>query len=459
VFHYTNTELATIDRQLEPKLGWAKTRYAEAHQLALDATRLLTCSQDRLDDYRSMGFFKRVWSKLTGKTGDIQRANQADLLEAQKIAWRYLELLNERDLLQAQSMISIRNNLLTLATREEKTREEVARLADKVYERFVKLELRVEKLEAAQQIHGWLITIKTRDYDEKYPPHLRLLRVVNDFLGLKPGSWIMNELRYLEQALTDVKLDRKRSLSPREFLRGLVDEIEAGSSLNLQEVFLGDPSAPPTAFVRDQVSAPTYGAVLEIADIYGVRQGARRRDGAWPEVRSYLERCGPSLPDARLQLGMLAFELLDCMQLARTLFAARDAPRRLPEPTGNPFVSPDVLDARPPVDVIATPPIRIPTPDGPISGETLEEYVRRRLTRDEWERLKEGWWKQHSILSRAPSEPPDKLTESAQERWARYWQTKADETDDNPASKYRRNCRAAAHRKAAAAIRRYYQRS
>jgi hypothetical protein len=331
VFDYSGTERATIDGLLDPKLGLAKTRYAEAHQLALDATRLLSCTSDRLEEYKSKGFFKRAWYRLSGKTGDIQRANQADLLEAQKIGWRYLELLNERDLLQAQTIISIKNNLLTLATKEEETRRQVSRLADRVYDRFVRLEERVDRLEGASAIHSWLLTIETNDYDEKFPPHLRMLRVVNDFMSLKPGAWNMMDLKYLQKALMEVGVEGKRELSLEDFVNELIAEIESSSfqafcSLLMRE----DGDSPPAAYVLENVVDPTYSALFEIASSYTtsaatidvLREHLKigRADAIRAVLKSFMNSQGINL-SARMQLRMLAVEVLDCAHLARTLYS------------------------------------------------------------------------------------------------------------------------------------------
>jgi hypothetical protein len=329
VFNYSGTELAAIDQLLEPKLGWATTRYAEAHQLALDATRLLSCTNDRLEEYKSKGFFKRAWYRLSGKTGDIQRANQSDLMEAQKIGWRYLEVLNERDLLQAQSIISIRNNLLTLATKEEETRRQVTRLAEKVYERFVRLEDRVDKLEAAQQIHAWLLTIRTNDYDEKFPPHLRMLRVVNDFIALKPGAWNMMELKYLQTALREADVEWKRELSLEDFVDEVVNEIGGASFSTFEHLLLGtDKARILPSFVQENVAVPSYLALFEIASTYSTSSATidvlreelkiERSEAIKRVLRAFMLKQGIDLR-VRMQLRWLAIELLDCMQLARAL--------------------------------------------------------------------------------------------------------------------------------------------
>ncbi len=115
MFTYSSSELTRIDHQLHPLVERAGHQAVEAQQLALDATRLLSCTADRFEEYRSKGFFKRCWSALSGKTRAMNSANWQDLMDMQKVGWRYLKLLHDNDLILAHSMITIRNNLLTLA--------------------------------------------------------------------------------------------------------------------------------------------------------------------------------------------------------------------------------------------------------------------------------------------------------------------------------------------------------
>jgi hypothetical protein len=122
VFHYSKTELSEIDRELEPRLAWARTNMHAVEQLALDSTRLLSCAEDRLDQYKSQGFFKRCWSRLSGKHGELMSANMNDVIEMQTFGWRCLSLLNDRDILRAHSMITVKNNLLTLSVKDEELR-------------------------------------------------------------------------------------------------------------------------------------------------------------------------------------------------------------------------------------------------------------------------------------------------------------------------------------------------
>ena len=87
---------------------------AKAQQLALDAGKLLTATADRLEEYKDRGFFKRFWYAISGKQGELDRANQSDLIAMQKFAYAYIMKLQEQNLVEAQAIAVIRNNLKEL---------------------------------------------------------------------------------------------------------------------------------------------------------------------------------------------------------------------------------------------------------------------------------------------------------------------------------------------------------
>jgi len=163
----TTTEEKIIDSNIEKMLDWAKTRQAEAEQLSFDAVRLLSCTGDRLDKVKNQGFFKRCLSRLTGEAAAAERANTGDLIQVQKYSLRYINMLQEQQLMMAHSMMSLNNNLKSLAVWEEETREIIDLLAERTRKRFEKLEQRVDLLEISSNLHGWLLTLRERKYDKK----------------------------------------------------------------------------------------------------------------------------------------------------------------------------------------------------------------------------------------------------------------------------------------------------
>ncbi|MDM8548953.1 tetratricopeptide repeat protein [Desulfobacterales bacterium HSG2] len=345
MFDHTPDELETIDRSLEPRLVRAQTRAAEAEQMALDATRLLSCTEDRLGDYAEQGFFKRCWHKLCGKQGEMQRANQKDLIEMQKYAWRYLELLQERDLLLAHSVITVKNNLMTLAVEQEKTKNAINRMAEKVYKRFVALENRVGVLEVATNIHSWLLTIETYDYDEKFPPHFRLLRVVRDFLALKEDDWNITEIKYLQKAVKEAGLPWKKKIRLADFVCELTDEIEDSSFSQYQELlrlYFGEPGNPiPASFILENVSVPSFTSLYQIADSYtgssavidvlSEELNISRKEAIRKVLTTFIRKQGIDL-DVSIPLRDLAVELLNCMKLTKKLFESLNNEQNFQQP-------------------------------------------------------------------------------------------------------------------------------
>jgi len=332
MFDYSGNELQTIDHQLDPILGYARTKVAETQQLAFDATRLLSCTEDRFNEYKGQGFFKRCWSALYGKTGEMQRANQKDLILMQKYSWRYINLLQERDLLLGHSLLAVRNNLLTLAVNEEETRNEITRMAGKILARFQDLEDRMKNVEAAVIIHNWLLTIATRDYDEKYSPHFRLLRVIKDFLLLKETDWNINEIRCIQQALLDVGLPWKREITLSEFIDELIEEIECSNLPDYKDLLFitsGKSGYIPESFIMENIAVPSLNSLYNLASNYSGTSSAikilcgelniTRKDALKKVLFTYIKDQGINL-EFKLPLRDLAVELLSCMRLSQNLF-------------------------------------------------------------------------------------------------------------------------------------------
>ena len=100
--------------ELEKLTKDAQRNTTEAQRFAIEAAKVLSVTQERLKDYKDRGFFKRCWYAVSGKTSELGRANQADLIKMQKFAWMYLAKLQEQNLIQARAIAVIRNNLKEL---------------------------------------------------------------------------------------------------------------------------------------------------------------------------------------------------------------------------------------------------------------------------------------------------------------------------------------------------------
>ena len=333
MYNYSSKELTIIDQQLDPILVQAAKHGVETQQLALDATRLLSCTEDRLEEYKDKGFFKRCWSKLSGKTGSMVRANQNDLIGMQKVSWRYLTVLQERDLMLAHSIIAVKNNLLTLAVKEEETRRSIIELADRISLRFTALEDRVDRLEVATGLHGWLLTLSAYDYDERFPPYIRLLRVVRDFYRLKPSDWTLQEIKYLQKAVDEVGLDGKSRITIGKFIDGIIDELD-DVSIGIFRSLVCLPaddsgSLIPSKFVLEEIAVPFYASLARIEEDYEnsmrtIRVLAKQLSLSPGEAHkqtlmAFVEEDGIDITVA-IPLRDLAVELLACMGMTEQLY-------------------------------------------------------------------------------------------------------------------------------------------
>jgi hypothetical protein len=323
MFNASATELATLDQTLEPLLARASERAAETEQLAMDATRLLSVRPDQLAIVVKQPFFNRLLGGLTGNTQAQTTAAQTQLFEMQRLSWRYLQLLNERELMIAHTMITVKNNLLTLAVKETETRDMLTVMANRIAERFTALEQRVETIEIQQNIHSWLLTLDAYDYPDRYPAKLRMLRVIQDFFALKAGNWTVTEIKYLQKALKEVELPWREGITLGDFIDGLIDEIdEHGFDAYEQLVELnGAQGQIEHRFILDNISVPSHKALYKIADSYSTSSDTidlladqlsiTRREALKRVLRGFIEKEGIDTSVA-IPVRDLAVELLGC---------------------------------------------------------------------------------------------------------------------------------------------------
>lgn len=325
-------ESRSLDAELEKTLEWAHTRTTEAEQLAFDATRLLSCTEDRFDQLKNQSFFKRCWSRFSGKTGEIERANTNDLIQMQKLSFRYINLLQERDLLLGHAMLSIKNNLLSLAVKETETRNMIEELAKKTLSRFEKLESRVDQLEISVNVQGWLLTLEERNYTEKFPTsYLRLLRLVNDFYGHKRDNWNYQDLLFVRSALRKSQLIPEQSISMNDLIDGLVDEIyetDFNQYRNLLTQWKPESIENYSEFILDniscQVGATLHGIVYQYVDQKEIVEALKdnldisEKDALKTLLKTRIKKLGVDLT-IQAPLSEIAFEILGCMRLAEKM--------------------------------------------------------------------------------------------------------------------------------------------
>ena len=329
MFTYSQKDLNTIDPILEPLFARAKEHAAQTEQLAMDATRLMSVRPDQFEMSAKQPFFKRLAANFNGQTV----ANVNNLYEMQRISWRYIQILNERDLMMAHSMITVKNNLLTLAVTEKETRELMTTMANKIADRFEKLEESVGRIEAQQNIHSWLLTLDTYDYPDKYPEKLRLLLIVKEFFKLKQSNWNFTEIKYLQKALKEAELPWREEITLADFIDDLIDEIEAkGFHVYDQLIALnGANGRIEQKFILENISAPSHKSLYQIADNYeasrymiellAAQLSISTKDAMKKVLRGFIEKEGI---DTTIKIPMrdLAVELLGCHGLVLGLLSS-----------------------------------------------------------------------------------------------------------------------------------------
>lgn len=331
-----DTEVRALDSKVEQMMDWAKDRQVEAEQLAQDSARLLGCVSDRMDKLRNQNFFIRCWSRFNGDAASAERANARDLIEMQKIAYRYVNMLQERQLLMAHSLLSLKNNLYSLAIKETETRELINELAKRTLQRFEKLENRVDQLEISLNLQGWLLGLGERDYEEKYPTeYMRLFRIINDFYRIKDDNWNYNDLTFMRKAIRTVKLDPKFRLSLNIFINNLIDEIlneNVGFSKYSDAITEADFGEIQnySKFAIDNLSSPVFSTIhglhtqfidrLDIVETLQEELNISQSEALKKLLRNSIAQMNIDL-DYEFPLAETAIEILGCMRLIKKIYA------------------------------------------------------------------------------------------------------------------------------------------
>ena len=208
--------------ELEKLTKDAQRNTTEAQRFAIEAAKVLSVTQERLKDYKDRGFFKRCWYAVSGKTSELARANQTDLIKMQKFAWMYLAKLQEQNLIQARAIAVIRNNLKEL-------QGEIAELSDQISVIVDKFDARLTDLEGTSALHDWLLHIKLNDSIDRNTKYICFLQIVFDCLSVMRKSHIgfekANMRDDIDAALVEFGIDRDEVMTVDAFVSGLYDEV------------------------------------------------------------------------------------------------------------------------------------------------------------------------------------------------------------------------------------------
>lgn len=340
----TPAEEKSLDSKIELMMDWAKSHKAEAEQLAMDAARLLACSSERTDSIEKLGqqgFFKRCWNRFNGEAGAMERANINDLIQLQKMGFRYVNMLQEQQVLMAHSLLSLKNNLNSLAVKEEQTVQLIKELAKRTLKRLEDLEKRTDQLEQTLNIQGWALTLKARKYHSKYPTeYMRLFRVLNDFYTLKNDNWNYQDLLYISTAIDTVGLDPEQKISLNTLIDRLVDEIQSenvGFDSYTQAIseFIPEGIENFSQYALENISSPVFATLhgiklyfkdrLEMVEEISEISDIPVSEALKKVLRKSIKNMNVDL-DYEFPLAETAIELLGCIRLSEKLQEQGNAP-------------------------------------------------------------------------------------------------------------------------------------
>ncbi|OEZ56893.1 hypothetical protein [Duganella sp. HH105] len=243
-----------------------KANAALTQQLALDASKLVTTSQQRLAQQSGAGFVKRFASAISGKTGENQLLNQIDMLSMQKFAWHYLQQLQQQNLINAQAIAVIRNNLGTMNENIIETRDFLEQAVDKI-------DRRLSKLENHNNFNNWALHIEANKRQWKSTPKLLLiLRLTYDFMRSHPGVPLSarNADNYLVNTLEKLDINCDEELKLIDFIGELINQIAfPGIDQYRNMIQLSfDEHIVDTAFIQKNISGTGFNALYFLSDQY-----------------------------------------------------------------------------------------------------------------------------------------------------------------------------------------------
>ena len=254
-----NQPLAGADLQaVNALVNQHKVNTALTQQLALDASRLMTTSQERLAKQSGSGFFKRFASKISGKNSENQLLNQVDMLQMQRCAWHYLKQLQQQNLISTQSIAVIRNNLGTMNDYIIETRNFLEQAVDKI-------NLRLEHVENNTSFHNWSLHIEANKRRFKsIPGKLLVLRLTYDFMrSHRNVALTSRDINYLVVALEKLEVNCDQDIQLLDFIIELIEQIEITGIEPYREMIAlaFDTQSVDSHFIQSNISGIGFNAL------------------------------------------------------------------------------------------------------------------------------------------------------------------------------------------------------
>ena len=256
---------ASEQEAVEALVALHRNNAALTQQLAVDASRLITCSDERLKEQAESGFFKRFAGALSGKNRQNQLQNQVDALHMQKFAWHYLKQLQQQNLINAQSIAVIRNNLGTMNEYIIETREFLFQAVDKINRRLIRVENNTN-------FHQWALNIEANKRRFKsMPKALLVLNLAYDFMRSHPGVMLTTQdINHLIVTLEKLDVDCDEEVELLSFIIELIDQIEASNIERYRSVIelSFEEHVADSHFIQQNISGLAFNSLYYLSDEY-----------------------------------------------------------------------------------------------------------------------------------------------------------------------------------------------
>lgn len=247
-----------------------QSKAAKIMQFATDATRMLSTTADSLQKIKETGFIDRIISLFPGKKKKpANEITKEEFEELKQFAWSSLEAMNQRELLTADALITVKNNLNSLVVEQNDIKEAITQMAQKVADRFSNLENRVAKVESSQNLETWVSNLKYDDAYENVPEAIKFLKVVKGFYLNKQGDYTSNEIKSLKRALDNVGFDFRAKISLEKLLDDLIEELQTFDEqkyLQITKVELPDGKIPSAKELANALAVPSFVAVCSLPE-------------------------------------------------------------------------------------------------------------------------------------------------------------------------------------------------
>jgi|GEM_PF-3973739 len=346
------------DINLEPAIAIARSNKLEMQRMALDCTRMLQSVNSRHEDLINQGFCKRLWGRFTGQKDTVHLQNQEVFAKLQLMAFKYLERLNEENLMTLDAVVTVKNQLsyavsdiadlrentgaaiediyATIINSHKTTTAQIKQLqqavqnaivglATKMKEKLSEIENRIVDLEINSKLHGWLLTFQEFDYAQ-YPEATRMIQIVRQYRLLKRTGWTVQDARYLKNALRRAGLDPDEPIKIRDLVQELARENYPEKHTECIHQLLYLPQVDPDK-VHENVSLPALNALYVFSkNNRSIREAIERAAGRFKDIdvaeelakqiAEILDECGIEV-NAETKRHHFAMELLTGIETAR----------------------------------------------------------------------------------------------------------------------------------------------